>query len=62
MKVVPLSGAVFHRHNGVELVVESQFCDVWSLRDQWSDIRIKFSGLELASLRDALNRLDLPAS
>jgi hypothetical protein len=57
----PVSGAVF-RHNGVELVVraQSQFCDLWSLRDQWSDIGITFSGPELASLRDALNRLDLP--
>jgi hypothetical protein len=64
MKVSPLSGAVFHRHNGVELVVQVQspFCGPWSLRDQWSDTRITFSGPELASLRDALNRLDLPAS
>jgi hypothetical protein len=64
MKVGPVSDTVFYRHNGVELVVqvESQFRDLWSLRDQWSDTRITFSGPELASLRDALNRLDLPAS
>ena len=54
-------GAVFYRHNWVELGVRSQFRDPWSLRDRWSDIRITFSGPELASLRDALNRLDLPA-
>jgi hypothetical protein len=60
----PVSGAVFYAHNGVELVVQqqSQFCDLWSLRDEWSDTRITFSGPELASLRDALNRLDLAAS
>ena len=59
----PVIGAVFYRHNGVELGVQvrSQFRDPWSLRDRWSDIRITFSGPELASLRDALNRLDLPA-
>jgi hypothetical protein len=60
----PVSGAVFYRHNGVELVVQeqSQFCDVWSLRDQWNRTRITFSGSELASLRDALNRLDLDST
>ena len=60
----PVTGAVFYRHNGVELVVQaqSQSCDLWSLRDQWSDTGITFSGPELASLRDALNRLDLSAS
>ena len=58
-----VSGAVFYRHNAVELVVQeqSQFRDLWSLRDEWSDTRITFSGPDLASLRDALNRLDLPA-
>jgi hypothetical protein len=58
----PASG-VFYRHNGVELVVQaqSQFRDLWSLRDEWSDTHITFSGPELASLRDALNRIDLPA-
>ncbi len=57
----PVSGAVFHRHNGVELVVQaqSQFRDLWSLHDRWSDTHITFSGPELASLRDALNQLDL---
>jgi hypothetical protein len=55
-------GAVFYWHNGVELVarVQSRFRDRWSLHDQWSDTRITFSGPELASLRNALNRLDLP--
>jgi hypothetical protein len=55
-------GAVFYWRNGVELVarVQSQFRDRWSLHDQWGDTRITFSGPELASLRDALNRLDLP--
>ena len=59
-----MSGAVFHRHNGVELVrqVQLQCRELWSLRDQWSDTRVTFSGPELASLRDALNRLNLPAS
>jgi hypothetical protein len=58
-----VSGAVFYWHSGVEFVqVQSQFRDPWSLRDRWSDTRITFSGPELASLRDALNRLDLPAS
>ena len=59
-----MSGAVFYWHNGVELVarVQSQFRDPWSLHDHWSDTRITFSGPELASLRDALNRLDPRAS
>jgi hypothetical protein len=58
-----VSGAVFYWHKGVALGVrlQSQFRDPWSLRDRWSDTRITFSGPELASLRDALNRLDLPA-
>jgi hypothetical protein len=57
----PVAGAVFYRHNGVELVVQaqSQSGELWSLRDRWSDTCITFSGPELASLRDALNRLDL---
>ena len=57
----PVSGAVFYQHNGVELVVQvqSQFRDLWSLRDGWSDTHITFSGPELASLRDGLNQLDL---
>ena len=54
-----MSGAVFHRHNGVVRQVQSQCRELWSLRDQWSDTGITFSGPELASLRDALNRLDL---
>jgi hypothetical protein len=60
----PVGGAVFYRHNGVELVVQeqSQLCDLWSLRDEWSDSRITFSGSELALLRDALNRLDLDST
>ncbi len=59
-----VSSTVFHRHNAVELVVQvqSEFRDLWSLHDRWSDTRITFSGRELASLRDALNQLDLPAS
>jgi hypothetical protein len=36
---------VFYRHNGVELVVQqqSQFRDLYSLRDEWSDTRITFA-------------------
>ncbi len=55
---------MFYRHSGVELAVKlkPQFQDLWWLRDRWSDTRITFSSPELASLRDALNRIDLPAS
>jgi len=59
-----VSVGVFYRHNEVELAVKlkSQFQDMWWLRDRWSNTRITFSSPELASLRDVLNRLDLPAS
>ena len=59
-----MSGTTFYRQDALELALQEQPAAryPWSLHDWWSDTRITFSGPELASLRDALNRLDLSAS